>query len=227
MREYAYDSPRRQKSSGRYRQSSSNTEWVHILLFYILPFIIVNGLIFFLVTAKPSFQLTIGETHDYLSTEIQLKVKSILPTKELSVALNSEPVELTKGKGGVYTAALTKNGTLELSVKSLNGMAAFQYENISILDDNPPAVDKYSIEDGILTFTLEDSQSGIDYNSIYAIDASGVSIFPKTADKNTGTVTFEMESDTLTVFTSDLSGNESQTTFNRTSGETSETASAN
>lgn len=214
MRDYAYSTSRRRRHTGRSGHSvSSGQEWLHILLFYVLPFIVVNGLIFFLVTTKPKCELTVGETNDYLSTEVQLSIKSFLPTKDLTVTLDSEPLEMVKGKNGIYTATVTKNGALEISVKSMNGMAASSYEYISVLDDNPPAVSSSAFEDGILTFTLEDSQSGVNYDSIYATDSVGITIYPTSIDKNTATITFPMDADGLTVFISDMSGNQGQITF--------------
>lgn len=214
MRDYAYSTSRRRKNTGRSGRSvSSGQEWLHNLLFYILPFIVINGLIFFLVTTKPECELIIGEDHDYLSTEIKINIKSFLPTKDLAVTLDSEPVELVKGKKNSYTATITKNGALEISVKSVNGMAASSYEYIGILDDNPPAVSSSAIEDNMLTFTLEDSQSGVNFDSIYATDSLGITVYPASVDKNTGTVTFPMDEDGLTVFISDMSGNQGQTTF--------------
>lgn len=220
MRDYAYStSPRRRNTGRSSRSTSSGQEWIHILLFYFLPFIVINGLLFFLVTSSPKCELTIGETHDYLSAEIQLSVKSFLPTKELTVSMDSEPIEMTKGKGHTYTATVTKNGVLEVYAKSINGMATSAYEHVNILDDNPPAVDNYSMEDGVLKFTLEDSQSGVDFNSIYATDSSGVTVYPSSVDKTTGTITFNVDAGGLTVFISDLSGNQSQTTFTPHSSE--------
>lgn len=214
MRDYAYSAPRRRRHTGRSGgYSILDQEWLHTLLFYILPFIVINGLIFFLVTTKPEYELTIGEAHDYQTTDIQLHINSFLPVKELNVTLDSEPVELTPLKKNSYTATISKNGVLEIYVKSFNGMVSNNYEHISILDDNPPAVDAYAIEDGVLTFTLVDSQSGIDFNSVYATDSMGVTVYPSSVNKTSGEITFNMDANGLTVFANDLSGNQSQTTF--------------
>ena len=213
MRDYTYSTAQRRKHTGRSGRSvSSGQEWLHNLLFYILPFIVINGLIFFLVTTKPKCELVIGEDHDYLSTEIKLDIKSFLPTKDLTVTLDSEPLELVKVKKNSYTAVITKNGALDISVKSMNGMTASIYEYVGVLDDNPPSLNNSVVEDGILTFTIEDSQSGVNFDAIYATDSMGITIYPASIDKTTGTVTFPIDADGLTIYTSDLSGNQGQTT---------------
>ncbi|MBT9777392.1 hypothetical protein GPL15_12855 [Clostridium sp. MCC353] len=213
MRDYTYSNTHRRNHAGRSGHSvSSGQEWLHNLLFYILPFIVINGLIFFLVTTKPKCELVIGEDHDYLSTEIKLDIKSFLPTKDLTVTLDSEPLELEQVKKNSYKAVITKNGALDISVKSANGMTASIYEYVGILDDNPPSLNNSVVEDGILTFTIEDSQSGVNFDAIYATDSMGITIYPTSIDKATGTITFPIDSDGLTIYTSDLSGNQGQTT---------------
>ena len=36
------------------------------------------------------------------------------------------------------------------------------------MDDEPPTIEDYVAEDGLLSFTVIDTQSGIDYSSIFA-----------------------------------------------------------
>lgn len=223
MRDYTYSASRSRKSN-RYSQHSTSREWLHILLFYVIPFIVINGIIFILVTAKPSFTFVLGDTHDYLTADIQLSVNSLLPTKDLTVTLDGEPVELETIRSRNYKFTISKNGILEMNVKAVNGMTASLFEQIDILDDTPPSVDNYSIEDGILTFTIEDSQSGMNYDSIYATDASGQTIQPASINKDTGVVTFPINGEPITVFAADLSGHESQTTFTPTGGLNAEEA---
>ena len=45
--------------------NSTSSDLIHLLLFYILPFIIVNAIIIFLATTKPDYGLTISGTNDY------------------------------------------------------------------------------------------------------------------------------------------------------------------
>lgn len=209
MNNYTYS---RSYSSKGYKNPTD--DWLHTLLFYVLPFLVINGLIFFFVTTTPKCTLTVGENHNYVSAEIEITLKSVLPTKNLTVTLDSEPVELTAKGKKTYTATLEKNGLLEISVGSINGMSTTRYEQISVLDDIPPSCEEYSIEEGILSFKLVDTQSGIDYNSIYATDHQGLTVLPLSTDRQKGTITFAMDPMGLTVHSKDLTGNEGQTVFN-------------
>lgn len=69
---------------------------IRLLLFYILPFLVINGLIFFLVTAKPKYELTVGETHDYQTTDITFSITSHMPLKTVTITMDSQPLDLVK-----------------------------------------------------------------------------------------------------------------------------------
>lgn len=92
-------------------------------------------------------------------------------------------------------------------------MALLEYERIDILDDEPPIIEDYTAEDGLLSFTIMDTQSGVDYSSIHAQTSSGQAVVPLSVDKSNGRVIFQMAFDSLTVSAKDMTGNEYLTTF--------------
>lgn len=81
--------------TARYRRKKQS-EWPHILLFYVLPFIVFNSILFFCLTTKPKLSVVVEDTNDYLSTNVVLTVKSFFPTKSVSMTLDGEPLELEK-----------------------------------------------------------------------------------------------------------------------------------
>jgi hypothetical protein len=160
------------------------------------------------MTTKPEYEVILGDTNDYVTTSFVIKVKSAFPYKSLTASMDGEPIELTKLSAKSFGADVTRNGVLEFSMINFNGMPAASYEQISILDDNPPTLSDQVIEDGVLTIYLEDSQSGIDESSIYAVSAAGATRRPLTIDKETGELTFSMDPDGLTIHAKDRAGNE-------------------
>lgn len=201
MRQYTYSNSRSKKSA---RLASPGLKT--ILLFYVLPYLLINGLIFYLVTVKPKYTVSVGETTDYTTTSMSLTIKSILPTRNLSVSLNGEPLELESTGKKSYTAPITVNGTIEVYLESFNGMAVSTYEHVNILDDDPPTIEVASIEDGILTITLSDSQSGIDFTSLHAINSTGAIVQPLSVDKLNYTATFQTDPAGMTLYVTDMSG---------------------
>lgn len=198
----------------RTQRPKKRSDWMEVLLFYLLPFLVINGILFTLVAARPHITIQVADTRDYRTTTAAITVTSLLPVREFSSSQEGSPLELTEEKKGHYTAQITRNGVIEIYAKGINGMTDTKYEHVNILDDVAPLVgDQYSIQDGILTLTLEDSQSGLDWMSVYGVTASGLSISPASVDKQTGTFTFEMNEDSLIVCASDLAGNPMQATF--------------
>lgn len=199
----------RQTTARRRRhQKKSAGEGLHILLFYILPFLVFNSLLFYCVTTKPSLEIQVADTKDYLSTEITVRVTSLFPSKEPVVTVDGEALELTKAKGRTYIATVYKNGSVEASVKNLNGMSSTIFEQVNILDDNPPSVEEANIIDGVLTLKVTDSQSGVDFSSVYALDGSNERVEPISSNRDTNTFSYEMTSNTLQIFATDRAGNE-------------------
>lgn len=194
---------------------SNMSEWAEVLFFYLLPFLLFNGILFVLATAKPQITIKVANTKDYKTTQASVTIQSLFPIKEFSSAQEGTPLVLTETKKGQYTADIVRNGVIEIYAKGLNGMAVTKYEHVNILDDVAPLVgESYSIQDGILSLTLEDSQSGVDYQSVFAIAPSGMTLLPLSSDRQTGTFTFPMEEEFLVIYANDLAGNGMQATFN-------------
>lgn len=215
MNQYSKNSRSDRRISGSgYRQKSGRSDFMTVLLFYVLPFLVVNSLIFVLVTAKPRAQVTINDSSDYITTDMELKIQSLLPIKSMELALDGTPVETVKIGPKTYSAKLTNNGMLEVKLTSLNWMKTILYEQVNVLDDTPPTVKDNIIEDGVLSFRLEDTQSGVDYSSIYASDDENPEILPLSIDRSTGLITFELKRDNLSITAKDLIGNELHVTFN-------------
>lgn len=200
------------RSSGRYTKQPDEG-FLHLLLFYILPFLLFNGILFYCVTAKPKISLEIGDTKDYLTTEATLKISSWFPTKSISVNMHGEELELGDPEKRTYTIPIYTNGLLEANVTNLNGMVSAQFVQVNILDDNPPTIEDAQIADGIVKVTLSDSQSGINFDSIYAINSAGEQLVPLTVDRETNTLSFEMDPEGLQIYAQDKAGNEVRGTF--------------
>ena len=224
----SYSAPRSDRMSGspgsrRGKSAKRNTyntqSWkdnriLRNLVFYVLPFVVVNLILFTLITASPKIELTIGETTDYKTVDISFRVRSILPIREMTVTLESQPVEVERSDGA-YRATLDSNGTLEIYAEGWNGMSVRDNEHIAVLDDEDRVIEQedYVLEDGHLEFLVSDSQSGVDFSSIYGTEADGQNVRPASYSEDTGRVVFEMEGSDVTVFVSDFAGNISQAAF--------------
>ena len=174
----------------RIKSDPLSNKYLRVLLLYILPYLVINGIILLLVCSSPRISVDVKDTDDYISTEVSFTVKSLLPVKELNVALESEPLEYTKS-GKTYTCVVDKNGTFTVDAKSLNGMSRSVYTDINLLDDAAPSIDESSINysRGELSFTIEDTLSGVNYEALYGTTDSGERVDVSSSDSALGSVT--------------------------------------
>ncbi len=193
--------------TNRYRKKQGN-DWAVILLFYVLPFLVVNTIIFYCATTRPKLEIVTADTTDYLSTEVTVTIKSWFPTKDIKFSMEGEELTAEKGKKRTYTMTITKNGAIEATVTNINGMSTSEFEHVNVLDESKPNVENTSISDGIVTFTVTDSQSGVNFDSIYAENSRGERLAPLAVDRSTSTLSFEMDPDGLHVYAQDKAGNE-------------------
>lgn len=196
------------KAAVRKKSDSKLVDFFQLLLFYILPFIAVNSILFIVVTAKPKYELVVAPTEDYRSTTATFTIRSRMPLKNVTITFNEEPLNLVKVGPKSYQADITSNGILDIFMQNFNGMTVSDFEVIDSLDDEAPGITFYDMEEGLLTIVVDDSLSGIDFDNLHAIAADGTIVAPQSVDPATGTVTFPIGEGGLTVSVKDLSGNE-------------------
>ena len=208
------------RSNKKYKQKSSGG-LPDLLLFYILPFIVFNSILFYCVASSPKINLEIQDTKDYLSTQASMTIESWFPTKSISFNMDGEELEPVKDKRRTYSVPITRNGVLEVTVVNLNGMSSTGFKHVNVLDDIPPSFENATLEDGILMLRVTDSQSLVNSDAIYAVDSAGIQHAPlsverieDTIDNTTAySITFEMDLNGLHVYVQDKAGNEAQKTF--------------
>ena len=217
---YQRSSYRSNRSGKKFRQKPSS-DTSNLFLFYILPFIVFNGILFYCITATPKITLNIQESNDYLTTEASMVIESWFPTKSISLNMDGEELEPEKGKRRTYTVPINRNGVLKATVVNINGMSSTIFRHVNILDDNPPAFEHATLDDGILILQVTDSQSLVNPDSVYATDSANQVRQPLSVERlgtsadNTISyeLTFEMDLNGLHVFIQDKAGNEAQKTF--------------
>ena len=185
----------------------------NVFLFYVIPFLLLNLLIFFLVTLRPKFKLHIEESVDFRSAEIELEMHPRLPLAAFDVKLDDTPLNLENLGGGHYKTSVDKNGTLEVTVRYINGMSRTQYEHIGSVDDQPPLISGEELDGNMLTVSFDDAQSGVDYDSIYGIDANEERVLPRSIDDAAHTAVFQITTDRLEIHASDKLGHEAICNF--------------
>ncbi|EHL12333.1 hypothetical protein HMPREF9624_00640 [Oribacterium asaccharolyticum ACB7] len=198
------------------KKKKKKSPFLSILLHYVLPYLILNSCILFFVLATPKLQVNDPTEHgDKNALAVLVHVDSVLPIKNFSAKLEGEELNFTKENQN-YLIPVSSNGNLRISVTSINGMQKVVNSQINSFDENPPVIDEDHVVlgSGYVEFTVSDTQSGVDFASIYGIDKDGDNIKPKNIDENTGTVQFSMKTNGITVYVSDNAGNQVSGNFN-------------
>lgn len=185
----------------------------HVLLFYVLPFLIFNGILFYCVTAAPKLTIEVADTQDYLTTQIHIQITSLFPVKSLDVTLDGTPLELTQESKRSYIVTVNKNGSVEADITNVNGMFGQFFDHVNVLDDVPPSFDSPKFDDDILTLNITDSQSGVNFDSVRAVNADGQAIEPLVFDSSTGIVSYKVGSNGIQITALDKAGNETQRSY--------------
>jgi hypothetical protein len=136
-----------------------------------------------------------------------------LPLAAFDVKLDDTPLNLENLGGGHYKTSVDKNGTLEVTVRYINGMSRTQYEHIGSVDDQPPLISGEELDGNMLTVSFDDAQSGVDYDSIYGMDANEERVLPRSIDDAAHTAVFQITTDRLEIHASDKLGHEAVCNF--------------
>lgn len=196
--------------------------FLRIVFGFIVPFIVINGLIYFVYTAHPTINIVEndnvldenGNANISFTIDCPIPLSGVIAYRvEEDNSINEIPY--TK-LGDKYNINISENGTYIITAKSINNSVSKTSTYIDTLDNNPPSI---NMENAILigksiTFEISDDQSGINYDNLYSIDDSGRIEHPQSLDESSGTVTFRFENTSkLTIHVEDKSGNSFETTI--------------
>ena len=198
------------------QKKKKKSTFVSVFFFYIVPYLIINSCILFFALATPKVQINEPTEHGGdNTTSVLVHVDSILPIKKFSAKLEGEELNYTRENNN-YIIPISANGSLRISVSSINGMSNMESTQINSFDENPPTIDEDNVVLGVgyVEFIVTDSQSGVDFSSIYGIDHDGNNLKPNQIDEKSGKVSFSMKTNSITVYVSDKSGNQVSGNFN-------------
>lgn len=202
----------------RYKKDNKNTLSLikKIFLGFLLPFVTINGIVFFLFIQTPKINVLDTDSKDYEENKIKFTIKSALPITNINVYFQDQEVPYTKF-GAYYAIDAKDNGTYQIIVSSLNKASSNSYINIETVDSEPPKINtsEATITGDTLSVTITDGQTGINYDNVYGINEDQSTIEPSYIDKASGTIQFKFENKKkLTIHIEDMYGNSSEATFN-------------
>lgn len=188
-------------SYSRYRRERFSFQKVLLviilLLFCLLPFLFLS----------PKIQLEAEtEVPAYLPS-YQITVDSLLPIRSVYAEVDGQRLLVTAAENHSYTIEPRANGTLSVTVTLVTNQYQTVTTEISSIDVTAPTCTSYTQGDGVVTLTLEDTDSGVDYGNITALDTDGSAVSPLSVNEAEQTAIFAAPSEALEVYVPDLAGN--------------------
>ena len=192
-------------------KSNINNILFKLFLGFLIPYLLINGIIFFIYTEVPRINIK-EQTDDKQLSKIEFTIDSKLPIIDVKVECLNEEVPYTKS-GNVYSIDASTAGTYKITAKALNQLSAVSSCSIESLDDNAPIIHSENaiIANGTITITISDNQNALNYDSIYAKDENGNMLSAISIDQNTGSVQFNVSGlSSIIIHAEDMSGNASE-----------------
>ena len=169
--------------------------------------VLVMLLLMPLLLNAPRFQSRVNGADDGITAQVTLDLHSIFPIEAITATLNGRTLSFERLEGKRYEAQVDQNGVIDLTITTKNGQLNQGQIAVSVIDQQSPTiVDDYQAG-GMVYVTLEDDLSGVDFNSIYAIDADGNRIRPERVDPKHRQVAFALPTQSITLFIPDHKGN--------------------
>lgn len=202
----------RRNSHQSKEKSNISSIILKFFLGFLLPYLLINGIIFFVYTEVPRINIK-EQSDDKQLSKIEFTIDSKLPIIDVKVECSNQEVPYTK-QGSIYYIDAPQVGTYKITAKALNQLSAVSSCSIESLDESAPIIHTESaiIANGTITITISDNQNAINFDSIYAKDEDGNMIEAMSKDQNTGSVQFNVSGlSSIIIHAEDMSGNASET----------------
>ena len=204
------------KSRTKVKKKLSISEIVLRFFFgFLIPFLIINGIIFYIYIQTPKITVIDTDSEDYEENKIKFSVDCKLPLNNVKTYFYDNEIPYTK-LGNIYTVDITDNGIYQINVVAMNFSSNSYTFEVETLDNVPPTIDLNSaiITGNNLILAVQDDQSEINYDQVYATLSNGEKIKPVNTDQSSGTIQFQIdEGNKIIVHVEDINGNSSETSF--------------
>ena len=188
---------------------------LRIFFGFLIPYALINGIIFFLFIQTPRITIIDQDSKDYEENKIKFSIDSMLPLTDVKTLYQESEIAYSK-LGNIYIIDASDNGSYQIKVTSLNRSSANSIVDIETKDNVAPTIDLDSavITGNTLIISVHDNQSEINYDNIYATLENGTKLTPTYVDKSSGTIQFQItDGKKVIVHVEDSSGNHSETSF--------------
>lgn len=131
----------------------------------------------------------------------------LMPIRHVTAEINGKSIPVHDRGDRVYSVEPDINGTMSVTVELSNRQYLTKNIEVGAVDTENPELVSSEVVDGKANLYLKDTGSGIDYDTIYALDAAGNRVYPLSVDKEKGLVIFDYPETEIHVYISDKAEN--------------------
>lgn len=173
---------------------------VVLILFFMLP----------LLFLMPAFSLDLSADSEPGSPVYHIEVDTFLPISRITAVIDGHNVSVYETGDCTYSIEPTRNGRMTVTVTLANRQYLVQEILVDTVDREAPQLISNQQKKRHVYLYLEDKDSGIDYDGIYAVYENGERAEPLSFDRDTGCVEFAYPDTMMNVYIPDMAGNRLQ-----------------
>ena len=144
------------------------------------------------------------------SPVLQIATDCFVPIESITARLEGKEIRVHEVAEQIYHLYPDQNGKLVLTVTLVNKHSTEATIEVVGVDHTPPQLVSSALACGELEILLQDEDSPIDFESIYALSVDGTRVEPLRYDPGAGSVVFAFPSSSLNIFVCDECGNQLQ-----------------
>lgn len=174
----------------------------------ILIAVLVIWLLLPVMFLSPRYEVELAEAQDRDLPVYTIEVKPGLPVRQVEAELAGEPIRVyMKEEGKNYAVEPERNGTLEIRITAMNRQTTVKRIAVTAVDETAPKLISGDMDDAAVYLQVQDEGSGVDYENIYGVTASGDLILPEKTDSEQGSVVFGIPGERWDIYVPDKRGN--------------------
>ena len=152
---------------------------------------------------------------DDTSPRYEIAVHTLLPIKSVTASINGANMPVYETDNHIYSIDPTRSGTVTVTATTINEQINTITIDVKVVrtDTTPPELVKSATVGDSVYLYIKDTDSGIDYSSIYGKDANGNTVEPRSHNSKDGYVIFGYPESKTQIYVSDKDGNTLQLTL--------------
>lgn len=167
-----------------------------LVLFMLLPLLFVTAEIL----------IAVNFSKENSNPEYTVTVAPFIPVDSISVKMNGRTVPIYEVNSHEFVIKPTDSGEMSVTVTLFNQQTSTDIISVEGVDTTPPTLVSVDTEDDKVSVNVEDTESGVDYSGITAVNTEGESVV-WTHDEANDLLLLDYPSSVVTIFVPDMRGN--------------------